>query len=135
MPENSTCNNHDALTALVQANVVWQRGCEAKLDAMLESVQEASKTQKDIKQCLNDLALDLAKNYVTKQEFRDFADNSEGRIVKIHERLDKAVEARKKEEQAQRDYFLRVVAAVFAGGGLAFAVIQWFVGLLLNGGG
>ena len=135
MPDVTKCDNHDALTALVQANMAWQRGCEAKLDAMLETGQENSRTQKDIMKCLNDLALDLAKNYVTKEEFRDFTDSSEQRIVKVHERLDKAAVQRKEDEQNQREYFVKVIAAVFAGGALAFAVVSWLVELILNGGG
>jgi len=132
VPEN--CNGHDDVMRAISKYEAQMAACSVKMDTVIKQSEQAATIQREIKRCLNELTVELAKNYVTKQEFKEFTEGSEARIVRIHERLDTDARQRKKDEHSQREFFVKVIVAVFSGGALAFAVISWLVDYFRNGG-
>ena len=121
VPEN--CNGHDDVMRAISKYEAQMAACSVKMDTVIKQSEQAATIQQEIKKCLNSLTLDLAKNYVTKQEFKDFIDNSEDRIIKVHERLD----------QAHRDLNGLLVKLLLLGvplAALVWQVLRWIVDMI-----
>lgn len=130
--QDNKCYYHDELkedTARLADLVSSMLNCQAKFETQMENTNkilvETQATQKEIKKCLNDLALNLARNYVSKDEFRAFTVQSEDRIVRIHSRLDAA------DEEAKKNLW-KVIGWAIPGGALIFGFISWLVSLILG---
>ena len=121
VPEN--CNGHDDVMRAISKYEAQMAACSVKMDTVIKQSEQSAVVQREIKKCLNSLTLDLAKNYVTKQEFKDFIDNSEDRIIKVHERLD----------QAHRDLNGLLVKLLLLGvplAALVWQVLRWIVDMI-----
>ena len=128
------CGYHDDMKSDIQnisefarSQVSWQASYEAKLDNLVGQVAAMVAMQADIKSCMNELAVNLAKNYVTKKEFGDYCASSEMRTVRLHERLDEI-------QREQKASLWRVIGYVFPAGALVFGVIQWLFSFSSVGG-
>ena len=123
------CQMHDdvksevvSITHLLQSQILWQAKFEERMDSLVEATRVNAEAQKDIQGCLNQLSVQLAKNYVTKIEFEKMGDESEKRIVRVHQRLDQMA-------TEQKENLWKVIGFVFPAGALVFAFIQWVVAM------
>ena len=126
--QKDKCVHHDDLkqavgnlSEMTYMYVKAQSGFEAKVDSLAEVLKQVHEGQRDLKRCVNEVKVDLAKNYVTKQEFTDYCDTSEDRIKEIHSRLNEI-------GQYQRDSLWRIILYFAPIAALIFTVITWVFG-------
>ncbi len=108
---------------LIHTQLQWQASFEAKIDAISEDIKEATQTQRDMKRCLNDIKVELARNYVTKKEFETYCTESEERIIRIHSRLDEI-------GRYQRDSLWKIILYFVPIAALVFTIFTWIFGEL-----
>ncbi len=138
------CQFHDDLKAEVDKQAaeadnfaMWRAGISEKMNAVVDATnRNAGLTDKntvltyEVKKCINELSLSLAKEYVTKDELKKSIESIEGCVEKEHERMDTDATKQQAEEKHRKEYTLRLLAVVFAGGAVTFAVVSWVVGLV-----
>ncbi len=127
MSENK-CNYHDDLKGevsqmgdLARQHLQWQAGFEAKLDGLTDEVRALSAGQRELLRCMTEIKVDLAKNYVTKDDFMSYCDDAEDRIVRIHQRLDEI-------GKYQRESLWRIILYFAPIAALIFTIITWLFG-------
>jgi hypothetical protein len=135
------CPHHDDLKAEVDkqagkaaSSSEWQAAFSEKMGAIGSAIERNTNLTDEVKRCVNDINLALAKEYVTKADFNETCNEITTKITGIHARMDSEKRDRKKEEQARKEYNVRVLAAVFVGGGLLFAFIAWVVDMIRDAG-
>ena len=106
---------------LARQHLHWQAGFEARMDALVEGIRQNNEGQKELKKCVNEIKVELAKNYVTKKEFSEYCETSEERIKEIHWRLNEI-------GQYQRESLWRIILYFAPIAALIFTVITWVFG-------
>ncbi len=138
------CQFHDDLKAEVDKQAAeadnfatWRAGISEKMNAVVDAVtRNANLTDKntelthEVKRCIIEIQLSLAKEYVSKDEFKNSIKNIEGCVEKVHERMDADAEKQQAEEKHRKEYTLRLLSVVFAGGAVTFAVVNWVIDLI-----
>ena len=126
--QQDKCQHHNDLKSEVAAmgdlarqHLAWQAGFEARMDALVEGIRQNNEGQKELKKCVNEIKVDLAKNYVTKKEFSEYCETSEERIITIHRRLEEI-------GQYQRDSLWRIILYFAPVAALVFTVLTWLFG-------
>ncbi len=111
------------LGELARQHLTWQAGFEARMDSLIEMTKSTQETQSEIKNDLHSIAVDLAKNYVTKKEFIDYCQESERRTVRIHTRLDAI-------GLEQKQNLWKVIGMFVPISALVFSAVTWLLGMM-----
>ncbi|MEG6521187.1 hypothetical protein [Desulfotomaculum sp. 1211_IL3151] len=101
---------------------------EADVLAIQQSLNRVETVLTDLTKAVNDLRVTVARDYVTKEDFLKFQEQSEFRIVKLHEKIEDHV----KEDKADRWKLAGLVATIT---GIVLSIIQGVIRMVRGGGG
>lgn len=99
---------------------------ESDVQVIREDLREVKKAIAELTASVADLRVQVAGNYVTRDDFTKCQDCAEQRIVKLHDRID----THEREEKADR-WKLAGLAATITG--IVLSIVQWVVSLYRGG--
>ncbi len=101
----------------------WQAMYEEKMSTLINNQDQNLNLTKEVKKCVKETNLELARNYVGKEDMAAFIKETDKKFTTLNDKFAQA--------QKETNIMLwKVITLVFPAGALAFAVVAWLVDMI-----